>query len=46
MDPESLSPLEQKLLEHGHASIAFDSDEPLPVCPMRNNGDDICERCQ
>lgn len=27
-------------------SLDFDSDEPLPVCPMRNNGDDICESCQ
>lgn len=26
--------------------LDFDSDEPLPVCPMRNNGDDICESCQ
>ena len=25
-------------------SIDFDSDEPLaPPCPLRNNGDDICE---
>lgn len=27
-------------------ALDFDSDEPLPVCPMRNNGDDICESCQ
>lgn len=26
--------------------LDFDSDEPLPECPMRNNGDDICEACQ
>jgi hypothetical protein len=26
--------------------LDFDSDEPLPVCPLRNNGDDICESCQ
>lgn len=28
------------------APLDFESDEPLPVCPMRNNGDDICESCQ
>jgi hypothetical protein len=27
-------------------TLDFDSDEPLPVCPLRNNGDDICESCQ
>lgn len=26
--------------------LDFDSDEPLPACPLRNNGDDICESCQ
>jgi hypothetical protein len=26
--------------------LDFDSDEPLKVCPMRNNGTDICESCQ
>lgn len=26
--------------------LDFDSDAPLPVCPLRNNGDDICEACQ
>lgn len=26
--------------------LDFDSDEPLAVCPMRNNGDTICESCQ
>ncbi|RDI02928.1 hypothetical protein [Caldimonas thermodepolymerans] len=26
--------------------IDFNSDEPLPVCPTRNNGDDTCESCQ
>lgn len=46
MDPESLSPLEQKLIQDGHAVLDFDSDEPLPVCQARNNGDDICESCQ
>ena len=29
--------------------LDFDSDEPLPVCPMRKDGlgdDEICEACQ
>ena len=29
--------------------LDFDSDEPLPVCPMRKDGlgsDEICEGCQ
>lgn len=29
--------------------LDFDSDEPLPLCPMRKDGmgdDEICEACQ
>jgi hypothetical protein len=29
--------------------LDFDSDEPLPVCPMRKDGssaDEACEACQ
>ena len=29
--------------------LDFDSDEPLPVCPMRKDGsssDEVCEACQ
>ena len=29
--------------------LDFDSDEPLPVCPMRKDGsssDEVCESCQ
>lgn len=29
--------------------LDFDSDEPLPVCPMRKDGsssDETCEACQ
>ena len=29
--------------------LDFESDEPLPVCPMRKDGlgsDEICEGCQ
>ena len=29
--------------------LDFDSDEPLPVCPMRQDGsssDEVCEACQ
>lgn len=30
-------------------TLDFDSDEPLPVCPMRKQGmreEEICEACQ
>lgn len=26
--------------------LDFDSDEPLKVCPLRNEGSEICESCQ
>ena len=26
--------------------IDFDSDVPLAVCGLRNNGDEVCEVCQ
>ena len=29
--------------------LDFDSDEPLPVCPMRKDGagsEEVCEACQ
>jgi hypothetical protein len=33
---------------YGYAEpvLDFDSDAPLPVCPLRNNGDEVCESCQ
>jgi hypothetical protein len=34
-------------LECDHlAELDFDSDTPLPECPLRNQGDDVCESCQ
>lgn len=33
-------------LDISPSAIDFDSDEPMPVCPLRNNGDEICESCQ
>jgi hypothetical protein len=41
---EPVQPL--PLVPNGTTELDFDSDEPLPVCPTRNNGDDICESCQ
>jgi hypothetical protein len=35
--------------EQPSTELDFDSDEPLPVCPMRKDGmgdDEICEACQ
>lgn len=26
--------------------LDLDSDERIPVCLLRNNGDEICEACQ
>lgn len=43
--PQRLNP-EDTLPPQEQPPLDFDSDEPLPVCPMRNNGDDICESCQ
>ena len=37
---------EEKLADESSVTLDFDSDEPLPVCPLRNNGDEICESCQ
>jgi len=36
----------EKLQQGQLLEFDFDSEEPLPVCPMRNEGDDICEACQ
>jgi hypothetical protein len=39
----------QDVLQAPSLELDFDSDEPLPVCPMRKDGlgeGEICEACQ
>lgn len=45
---EPLNPFTATVHETDNAQLDldFDSDEPLPACPLRNNGDEICESCQ
>lgn len=48
MNSASSAPLSQAD-EAPSLVIDFDSDEPLPVCPMRKDGlaeGEVCEACQ
>lgn len=48
MNDTSSSPISQAD-EAPPLAIDFDSDEPLPVCPLRKDGmadGDVCEACQ
>jgi hypothetical protein len=52
--PEPLHPFTPRVavtetLGQGPSIETFDdffSDAPLPTCPLRNEGTDICESCQ
>lgn len=46
--PSTAQQAEDKLVAADDAPglLDFDSDEPLMACPLRNNGDAICESCQ
>ena len=47
--PNDLQPANSAANEAPKFELDFESDEPLPVCPMRQGGvgrDEACEACQ